>query len=90
MPQTADAVKCVYSSSRLVTLCLRPIVFPTSDEFQWSEVSEGLVRAHAVVGVLPIAELMIEALWLVGVCVHLVELFVMGAVGSLDMGVQLR
>ncbi len=42
-------------SSRLVTLCLSPVEFPTGDEFQWGEVGERLVRAHAVVGVFPMA-----------------------------------
>jgi len=55
--------------------------FPTGDEFQWGEVGEGLVRAHAVVGVFPLAELMIESGWLVGVGVYLVELFMVGACG---------
>lgn len=36
-----------------------------------------MVRAHAVVGVFPMAESMIEPRWLVGVGVHLVELFMM-------------
>src|SRR5207245_9127826 len=52
--------KEVYSSSRLVTLCLSPMKFPTGDEFQRSEVGERLVRAHAVVGVFPMAQLVIE------------------------------
>jgi hypothetical protein len=60
----------MYSSSRLVTLCLSP--FPTGDEFGWGEVGKKLVRAHAVVGVLPAAELMIEPRGLIGVGVHLV------------------
>jgi hypothetical protein len=45
----------LYSSSRLVTLCLSPMEFPTGDEFQWGEVGEGLVRAHTVVGMFPAA-----------------------------------
>jgi hypothetical protein len=59
-------VKLLYSSSRLVTLCLSPIVFPTGDEFQWSEISERLVRAHAIVGVFPAAQLLIEPGWVGG------------------------
>ena len=45
----------MYSSSRLVTLCLSPLEFPAGDEFQWREVGERLVRADAVVGVFPMA-----------------------------------
>src|SRR5258708_36382002 len=81
---------CVYSSSRLVTLCLSPISFPTGDEFQWGEVGERLVRAHAVVGVFPMAQLMIELQWLIRVRVHLIELFMVGAVRALDMGIEFR
>jgi predicted permease len=77
----------VYSSSRLVTLCLSPIVFPTSDEFQWGEVGEGLVRAHAVVGMFPMAQLVVEPWRLIGVRVHLIELFVVSAMGALDMSI---
>ena len=83
-------VKFLYSSSRLVTLCLSPKEFPTGDEFEWGEVGERLVGAHAVVGVFPAAELVIEPQGLIGVGVHLVELFVMRAMGALDMGVELR
>ena len=46
------------------------------------------MRAHAVVGVFLAAQLAIERGRLIGVRVHLVELFVMRAVGALDMGVQ--
>ena len=80
-------VKLLYSSSRLVTLCLSRIVFPTSDEFQWGEISEGLVRAHAVVGMFPMAQLVVKPRWLIGVRLHLVELFMVGTVGALDMGI---
>src|SRR5579859_6273556 len=53
----AGETKCkeLYSSSRLVTLCLSSVVFPAGDEFQWGEVGERLVRADAVVGVFPMA-----------------------------------
>jgi hypothetical protein len=37
----------MYSSSRLVTLCLSGLKFPTSDELEWSEVGQGLVRTQA-------------------------------------------
>src|SRR5258708_40055115 len=80
----------LYSSSRLVTLCLSLISFPTGDEFQWGEVGERLVRAHAVVGVFPMAQLMIELQWLIRVRVHLIELFMVGAVRALDMGIEFR
>lgn len=77
----------MYSSRRLVTLCLWPMFFPTGDEFQWGEVGQGLVRAHAVVGMFPMAQLVVEPRRLIGVRVHLVELFMVGAVGALDMGI---
>jgi hypothetical protein len=38
--QNLTTIIGVYSSSRLVTLCLSPLEFPTGDEFQWGEVSE--------------------------------------------------
>src|SRR5580704_8247219 len=85
-----QSVTALYSSSRLVTLCLSWVVFPVGDEFQRGEVGEGLVRAHAVVGVFPMAELMVEARGLVGVRMYLVELFMVGAVGAFDMGIQFR
>jgi hypothetical protein len=43
----------MYSSSRLVTLCLSVVVFPPAYEFEWGEVGEGLVWTDAVVGSLP-------------------------------------
>src|SRR5216684_2214706 len=82
--------KGMYSSSRLVTLGLSPKEFPTGDEFQWSEVGERLVGAHAVVGVFPMAQLVIEPQRLVRVGVHLIELFMVGAVRALHVRVQLR
>ena len=78
----------LYSSSRLVTLCLSPTEFPTGDEFQWGEVGERLVGSHAVVGMFPMAQLVIEPWWLIGVRVHLVKLFVVSAMGALDVSVQ--
>src|SRR5712692_3166633 len=80
--------KSVYSSSRLVTLCLSPMEFPTGDEFQRSEVGERLVGSHAVIDVFPMAQLIIEPQWLIRVRVHLVKLFMVGAMGALDVGVQ--
>src|SRR6266403_5198696 len=50
----------VYSSSRLVTLCLSEVVFPTGDKFQWGDVGEGLVWSDAVVGFLPAAQLTVS------------------------------
>src|SRR5258705_2467750 len=44
-----DFRKRMYSSSRLVTLCLSPLEFPAGDEFQWREVGCRLVPADAVV-----------------------------------------
>src|SRR6266699_693286 len=82
--------KILYSSSRLVTLCLSWVVFPTGDEFQWGEVGERLMRAHAVVGVLPTEQLTIQPWRLIGVGVYLIELFVVGAVRALHVRVQLR
>src|SRR5260370_12063555 len=46
-------IKKVYSSSRLVTLCLSLVAFPLGDELEWSEVGQRLMRAHTVVGFLP-------------------------------------
>ena len=43
----------LYSSSRLVTLCLSEIALPSSDEFQWGKVSQRLVGADAIVSFLP-------------------------------------
>src|ERR1700736_997405 len=52
--------KGLYSSSRLVTLCLSGLEFPTSDKFEWSEVSQGLVRTHAIVSFFPVPQLRVE------------------------------
>ena len=46
-------VKVVYSSSRLVTLCLSLVAFPAGDEFQRSEIGQRLVWANAVIDFLP-------------------------------------
>jgi len=86
----AAARKPLYSSSRLVTLCLSSFVFPAGDEFQWGEVGEGLVWADGVVDLLPVAELAIEDGQLVRVGLYLVELFVVGAMGTLHMAIELR
>ena len=88
MSEDLRICKSVYSSSRLVTLCLSPMEFPTGDEFQWGEVGERLVGSHAVIDVFPMAQLIIEPWWLIRVRVHLIELFMVGAVRALDMGVQ--
>ncbi len=87
LAQRKHAVEGLYSSSRLVTLCLSPLEFPTVDEFQWGEVGERLVGSHAVIGVFPMAQLMIEPQGLIRVRVHLIELFMVGAVRALDVGV---
>src|SRR5712692_6710566 len=78
----------MYSSSRLVTLCLSPMEFPTGDEFQWGEVGERLEGSHAVIDVFPMAQLIIEPWWLIEVRVHLIELWMVGAVRRFDMCVQ--
>jgi len=44
--------------------------------------------AHAVVGVFPAAQLVVEAERLIGVGMHLIELFVIRAVRALDVGVE--
>ncbi len=63
VPASGLTSKVLYSSSRLVTPCLSPIVFPAGDELQWGEVGEGLVGAHAVVSVFPVAHpLMLRAI----------------------------
>lgn len=52
----------MYSSGRLVTLCLSEFKFPTSDEFERSEVSQGFVRAHAIGGGVGISRFLIADL----------------------------
>jgi len=60
----------VYSSSRLVTLCLSGIRLPSSDEFKGGEIGQRLVWSHAVVGVFPAQQLAVERRHLIGFCVH--------------------
>src|SRR5260370_27205398 len=52
-------VKPVYSSSRLVTLCPFRFAFPLEQELLWSKVSQGLVRAHTVVSIFPVSQLVV-------------------------------
>lgn len=73
-----------------MTVCLSVIVFPTGDEFQWGEVGEGLVGACAVVGMLPVAQPVTVARWLVVVRVYLVELFMVSTVRAFEFGIQSR
>ena len=71
-----------------MTLCLSLFSFVLTEEFERSEVGEGLVRPHAVVDIFPVAELAVEHGKLVGVRVHFIKLLVVGAVGTLDMAIQ--
>src|SRR6266849_1781089 len=79
----------VYSSSRLVTLCLSRIRLPSSDKFKWGEVGQGLVWTHTVVGFLPVPQLPVEHRQLIRLGLHLVKLFVVGAMRAFHVGVQL-
>src|SRR5256885_1995289 len=83
-------LECVYSSSRLVTLCLSRIRFPSSEKFEGSEVGEGLMGPYAVVGFLPAAQLLVKRGQLIGGGLHFVEFLVVSAVGALHVGVQFR
>src|SRR6267143_6085474 len=76
----ARSVNRVYSSSRLVTLCLSEVAFPLSDELEWSEVGQRLMRAHAVVGFLPAEQLAVQHGGLIGFGMDLVELLVVGTI----------
>src|SRR5882762_1259308 len=82
--------KMVYSSSRLVTLCLSRVRLPASEKFERGEIGEGLMGPYAVVGFLPASQLLVERGQLIGVGLHFVEFLVVRAVGALHMGVQLR
>src|SRR6266446_7050845 len=95
-PQTSmlgarsKTVNRMYSSSRLVTLCLFRFAFPLEQEFLGSKISQGLVRAHTVVSIFPDSQLLVKRrqAWLaVG---QFVEFFVMRAIGPLHMAVQFR
>src|SRR5467141_2552168 len=79
----------MYSSSRLVTLRLSEVVFPTGDKFQWSEVGKRLVWSDVVVGFLPVSQLTVQSGHPIGLRMHLVELFVVSAVGTFHVAVQL-
>src|SRR6266851_6316886 len=81
--------KGLYSSSRLVTLCLSRIRLPSSDKFKWGEVGQGLVWTHTVVGFLPVPQLPVEHRQLIRLGLHLVKLFVVGAMRAFHVGVQL-
>src|SRR5579883_1733972 len=80
----------LHSSSRLVTLCLSVVLFPATKKFERGEVGERLVGTDVVVGVFPAAQLLVEASQFGGVGLHLIELLVVGTMGALDVGVELR
>src|SRR5712671_7365879 len=82
--------KSVYSSSRLVTLCLSRVRLPASEKFERGEVGEGLMGPYTVVGFLPASQLLVERGQLIGVGLHFVEFLIVRAVGALHVGVQLR
>src|SRR6267154_578724 len=83
-------VKRLYSSSRLVTLCLSRVRLPASEKFERGEIGEGLMGPYAVVGFLPASQLLVERGQLIGVGLHFVEFLIVSAVGALHMGVQFR
>src|SRR6266403_4258790 len=80
----------MYSSSRLVTLCLSRVRLPASEKFERGEIGEGLMGPYTVVGFLPASQLLVERGQLIGVGLHFVEFLIVGAVGALHVGVQLR
>src|SRR5882762_7933532 len=80
----------LYSSSRLVTLCLSRIRLPSSEKFERGEVGQGLKGPYAVVGFFPTSQLLVERGQLIGVGLHLVEFLIVCAVGALHVGVQFR
>src|SRR5712672_2143380 len=80
----------LYSSSRLVTLCLSRIRLQSSEKFERGEVGEGLMGPYAVVGFFPTSQLLVERGQLIGVGLHLVEFLIVRAVGALHVGVQFR
>jgi hypothetical protein len=63
---------------------------PLLKKLQWCEVAERLVRAHGVVGFLPLPELAIESRHLQRAIVHLVELLGMSALSPFDRPIELR
>src|SRR6516162_635200 len=89
VPQREGGGKQVYSSSRLVTLCLS-VSLPALQKFEGGEVGEGLVGPDTVVGLFPLAELSVEYFGTVRVCADLIKLFVVGTVGALHVTVELR
>jgi hypothetical protein len=78
----------MYSSSRLVTLCLSVRSFPPVQEFEWGEVGQGRMGPDVVVGVFPTAQLLVEASHLDGVRLHLVELFVVRTMRAFDVSIE--
>src|SRR6266478_2312584 len=86
----SSEVKKVYSSSRLVTLCLSEVAFPLGDELEWSEIGQRLMWAHAVVGFLPAEQLAVQHGGLIGFGLDLVELLVVGTIRSFHVGIELR
>src|SRR5712672_4613320 len=86
----SEAVDSLYSSSRLVTLCLSRVCLPASEKFERGEVGEGLMGPYTVVGFLPASQLLVERGQLIGVGLHFIEFLIVGAVGALHMGVQFR
>src|SRR6267142_2068059 len=88
--KAADADNALYSSSRLVTLCLSRVRLPASEKFERGEVGEGLMGPYAVVGFFPTSQLLVERGQLIGVGLHFVEFLIVRAVGALHVSVQFR
>ncbi len=86
--EPSGIVKPLYSSSRLVTLGTFSFLFPALEELQRREVSEGLMGADGVVGVLPTKELVVQRAQSPVGWRDFVKLLGVGALGALNVGVE--
>jgi hypothetical protein len=64
--------------------------FPTSDEFAWGEVGQGLMRTDIVVGVFLVKQLVVKPGRLIGVGRALGRTLVVGVMGPLHTGIQFQ
>jgi len=83
----------VYSSSRLVTLCLLSWVVQLREELEGCKVTQGLVRAEGVVGMLPGGEVLIQGGHLQVAIIQLISAsggLRMGPLGPLHAAIELR
>ena len=79
----------MYSSSRLVTLCLLGKGLVLGEELKRGKVTESLVRAHGIVDAFPSPEIAIEGGELERVGDNLMELLGMGPLGGFDPAIEL-